>query len=131
MTLARLGDFRSFMKFLSFSALGGITTHYLMNPRSKLPVNAKNLVVTTGCDSGLGYSMAIHLHDTLKMSVVACVHHLNSKGSDKLRSQFATSNRFHIVELELAQKESIVKVEKFVRELIEKNKDLRKFNNRS
>lgn len=127
MSLARLGDFKSFIKFLSFSALGGITTHYLMNPRTKLPVNAKNLVVTTGCDSGLGYSMAIYCHETLKMSVVACVHHLNSKGSIKLKDQFGNSNRFHMVQLELAQKESIAKAEKFVRELLEKNKDLRKF----
>lgn len=127
MSLARFGDLTSFAKFISFSTLGAVTTYYLMNPRQKVPVNENNVVVTTGCDSGLGYSMAIHCHNSLNMTVVACVQFLNSKGALKLQDQFATSKRFHIVELEVTKNVSVETVNKFVEEILQKNKDLSKF----
>lgn len=127
MALSRLGDLSSFAKFLSFSALGGFTTYYLMNPRQKQIVNAKSLVVTTGCDSGLGYSMTLHCHNSLNMSVVACVHNINSKGASKLKSQLSSSNRFHIIELDVVKSESVDALTKFVNELLEKNKELSEF----
>lgn len=126
MSLARFGDLTSFAKFASFSALGGITTYYLMNPREKRTVNSRNLIITTGCDSGLGYSIVLHCHDSLNMSVVACVHHLGSKGAMKLTDMFASSSRFHLVELEITKNESIQTVRKFVEDLLEKNKELSK-----
>lgn len=54
MSLSRLGDFTSFLKFCSLSAFGGLTTYFLMNPRTKRTVSPKDVIVTTGCDSGLG-----------------------------------------------------------------------------
>lgn len=130
MSLARFGDLTGFAKFVSFSALGAVTTYYLMNPRQKLPVSANNVVVATGCDSGLGYSMAIHCHNSLNMSVVACVRHLDSKGAMKLKDQFATSKRFHVVELEVTKSVSVENVSKFVKDLLLKNKELRKKHNK-
>lgn len=126
MSLARFGDLTSFAKFASFSAIGGVVTYYLMNPRQKLPVSGKNVVVTTGCDSGLGYSMAIHCHNNLNMSVVACVQHLTSRGAMKLKDQFADSNRFHIVELEVTNNVSVQMAMQYVKELLDKNKNLSK-----
>lgn len=126
MSLARFGNFAAFSKFLSLSVLGGITTYYLANPRYKRCVDGRNVVVTTGCDSGLGYSIAVHCHNVLKMSVVACVHHRNSKGAVKLKDLFSASDRFHIVELEVTKNESIASVNKFLVELLQKNEDLRK-----
>jgi hypothetical protein len=58
------------------------------------------------------------------MSVVACVHNLSSKGALKLKNAFGESNRSHLVKLEVTEDESAVAVEKFVKELLEKNKDL-------
>lgn len=95
-----------------------------MNPRQKLTVSAQNVVVTTGCDSGLGYSLAIHCHNNLNMSVVACVRKLNSKGASKLKDLFADSKHFHMVELEITKSESVESVTKFVGDLLEKNKEL-------
>lgn len=129
MSLARLGDFTSFMKFLTFSALSGATTYYLMNPRIKRNMNSRNVIVTTGCDSGLGYSLAIHCHNTLNMSVVACVQYLNSKGASKLNEMFSASERFHMVELEVTKNESVETAKDFVDKLLEKNKELRKNRN--
>lgn len=127
MALAKFGDFSSFLKFVSFSTLGGATTYYLMNQRSRRSVNAREVIVTTGCDSGLGYSIAVHCHNVLNMSVVACVQHPDSKGAIKLRNMFGSSTRFHIVELEITKPEKIKAVNEFVQGLLEKNKDLREF----
>lgn len=126
MSLSRFGDVASLAKFLSFSALGGITTYYLMNPREKRSMNSKNVIVATGCDSGLGYSVAVHCHNNLNMSVVACVHSLGSKGALKLKDLFSGSNRSHLLELEITKSNSVQAVKKFVEELLEKNKELRK-----
>lgn len=119
-------DFAGFSKFVSFSALGGFTTWWLMNPREKKTVNTKNVIVTTGCDSGLGYSLAIYCHDKLNMSVIACIHQSDSRGATKLREMFSSSKRFHMVQLEVTKSESINRVEQFVRELLDKNKELGK-----
>lgn len=73
MALAKLGDISSFLKFVSFSTLSGATTYFLMNQRSKRSVNAREVIVTTGCDSGLGYSIAVHCHNVLNMTIIACV----------------------------------------------------------
>lgn len=128
MALSKIGDFGSFLKFVSFSTLGGATTYYLMNQRSRRSVNAREVIVTTGCDSGLGYSIAIHCHNVLNMSVVACCQHLDSPGVAKLRNMFGNSSRFHIVELEITKPEKIEAVNEFVQSLLQKNKDLRKFS---
>lgn len=85
MALSRFGDFTSFLKFVSFSALSGATTYYLMNPRETRCMSSKDVIVATGCDSGLGYSVAVHCHSKLNMSVVACVHNIRSKGALKLK----------------------------------------------
>lgn len=127
MALAKFGDFGSFFKFVSFSTLGGATTYYLMNQHSKRSVNAREVVITTGCDSGLGYSIAVHCHNVLNMSVVACVQHQESKGSVKLRNMFGNSSRFHIAELDITKPEKIMAVHEFVQDLLEKNKDLREY----
>lgn len=126
MSLARFGDFSSFAKFLSFSALGGVTTYYLMNPRERRSMSSKNVIVATGCDSGLGFSVALHCHINLNMAVVACVHNLNSKGALKLKDVFSDSNRSHLLELEITKNESIQALTKFIENLLEQNKELRK-----
>lgn len=127
MSLARIGDFTSFVKFISFSAIGGFTTYWLMNPRQKKVLSEKNLIVATGCDSGLGYSMAIHCHNSLNASVVACVHKLNSKGALNLKDQFGSSKRFHLVELEVTRNDSVESLAEFVQDILGKNKELRKW----
>lgn len=126
MALSRIGDFSlsALMKFVSFSALGGITSYYLMNPRERRLMNSKNLIVATGCDSGLGYSAAIHCHRHLNMAVVACVHDINSKGAKNLKEIFSESNRSYLVELEITEDASVKNLEKFLRDLLGKNKQL-------
>lgn len=122
--LLKRPDFLSFVKFAGFSTFSGLVTHYLMNPREKSRVNSSHVVVATGCDSGLGYTMALHCHEKLQMSVVACVHQLNSTGAMKLKKLLENSDRFHMIELEITKDESINGVKKFVNKLLESNQHL-------
>lgn len=124
--LLKKPDILSFCKFASFSVFSGATTWWLMNPREKKIINEKNLVVITGCDSGLGFSMTLHCHDTLKMSVLACIHNKDSKGAEKFSEIFKHSNRFHMMELEITQDNSINKVKNFIEDLLNEKKDLGK-----
>lgn len=125
MSLARFNfSFASVAKFVSLNALGGVVSYYLMNARQKRTVNSKHLLVATGCDSGLGYSIALHCHNTLNMSVVACVHQLTSKGAGKLKDLTSNSNRFHMIELDVTKQDSVESVKKYVDNLLESNKEL-------
>lgn len=98
-----------------------------MNPREKKLVNERNLVVATGCDSGLGYSIAVHCHENLKMAVLACVHQKTSKGAEKLRTMFDGSDRFHMIELEITKDDSINEVKSFIEDLLNEKRDLGNF----
>lgn len=124
--LLKKPDILSFLKFSALSTFSGATTYYLMNPREKRLLNEKNLVVTTGCDSGLGYSMAVHCHEKLKLSVVACVYKKSSKGAQKLMTMFENSKRFHICELDVTRDSSINELRRFVEDLLEKQEEFGK-----
>jgi hypothetical protein len=58
------------------------------------------------------------------MSVVACVHNLTSKGAMELKDLFAATNRSQLVELDVTKNDSVVAAEKFLKEFLEKNKEL-------
>ncbi|KAG5669395.1 hypothetical protein PVAND_017282 [Polypedilum vanderplanki] len=122
--LLKRPDFYSFVKFAGLSTFSGLVTHYLMNPVEKKLVDERNVLIATGCDSGLGYSIAIHCHEKLNISVIACVQHLKSPGAEKLRNMFEKSKRFHLVELEITKDDSIDNVRKYVQNFFERNEDL-------
>ena len=127
--LLKKPDFISFFKFAGLSSLSMFKTYKLVNPRDKRPINEKNVVVATGCDSGLGFSMAIHCHEKLKMSIIACVLNKQSSGAQKLKEMFVSSERFHLIELDVTKDESIDAVRKFVHEILEDKNELGKQKN--
>jgi NAD(P)-dependent dehydrogenase (short-subunit alcohol dehydrogenase family) len=120
-------DLASFIKFATLSFFSGVTTYILANPRGKRLLSEKNLIVTTGCDSGLGYSIAVHCHEKLKASIVACVHQKHSRGAEKLKAKFGNSKRFHMCELDVTQNSSINELRRFVEELLETKEELGNF----
>ena len=122
--LLKRPDLLSLVKFAGFSTFSGLVTHYLMNARERKPVTARNVLIATGCDSGLGYSMAIHGHDHLSLSVIACVQRLKSPGAENLRQMYQHSKRFHLVELEITRDDSIDCMRAFVEDFFAKNADL-------
>jgi 3-hydroxybutyrate dehydrogenase len=112
--LLKRPDFLSLVKFSAFSGVSALTSYFLMNAREKHSMNGKNVIVTTGCDSGLGFSIAIYCHEKLNMCVISCVNNHKSRGALKLREMFGNSNRFHMIELEITKDESIEHVRKYV-----------------
>lgn len=62
----------------------GLSSYYVLNIRDEM--NLKHLVVITGCDSGLGYSLALHCRD-LGATVMAGVLEPTGKAIENLRSK--------------------------------------------
>ncbi|EDW23810.1 GL23722 [Drosophila persimilis] len=78
--------------------------------RSQLPVDGRNVILITGCDSGLGHCLAVYCHNVLSMTVVSCCHNLKSDGArllQQLSSQGDERRRMHTLELDLLQPCSI------------------------
>uniref|UniRef100_A0A8D8US84 D-beta-hydroxybutyrate dehydrogenase, mitochondrial n=1 Tax=Cacopsylla melanoneura TaxID=428564 RepID=A0A8D8US84_9HEMI len=73
-------------------------------------------VFITGCDTGLGYSMAVYCKETLKLSVIASCVNQNSVGAQNLDKLGIT-----VVELDLGNDTSITNCAKFVEEYIRNN----------
>jgi hypothetical protein len=47
-------DFLSFLKFSALSTVSGLISYKLVNAVEMKRVNERNVLITTGCDSGLG-----------------------------------------------------------------------------
>ncbi|XP_034940009.1 D-beta-hydroxybutyrate dehydrogenase, mitochondrial, partial [Chelonus insularis] len=56
--------------------------YFFKNPRREL--KNKDSIIVTGCDTGLGYSLALHCSNHLNISVIAAVHNIDSLGSKNL-----------------------------------------------
>ncbi|XP_059475136.1 D-beta-hydroxybutyrate dehydrogenase, mitochondrial-like isoform X2 [Neocloeon triangulifer] len=73
-------------------------------------------VFISGCDSGLGYSLAVHCHDKLGLTVFAGC--LKPEGEGAFRLSQRGSNRMHIVPLDITKTDSVEKAKKTVYNLI-------------
>lgn len=92
--------------------------------RNKKIGNENDLVIITGCDSGLGYNMAIKCHN-LGMNVVACVLNQNSDGANYLIKNYGKS-RLNVLELDLKKSDTILRTHNSVQDLLKKNNNLSK-----
>ncbi|XP_011305865.1 estradiol 17-beta-dehydrogenase 2 [Fopius arisanus] len=57
---------------------------FYFNRRSFRRITKRDTIVLTGCDSGLGYNLALHCHKNLSARVIAGVHRKNSLGAQEL-----------------------------------------------
>lgn len=73
-------------------------------------------VFISGCDSGLGYSLAIHCHDKLGLTVFAGCLRPDSEGAFRLSRR--ESNRMHIIPLDVTKAESISYAQETVTALV-------------
>ena len=55
----------------------------------------EKVIFITGCDSGFGYSLALHCHKNTDLTVVAGCHNANSPGSQSLTR--SSDGRIHVV----------------------------------
>lgn len=113
------------IKYIGLATLVGGGIISFLNYKKTKKVNENDLVIITGCDSGLGYTMALKCHN-LGMSVVACVLNKTSEGAIKLQEN-CDKSRFFIQELDLKNSETISNARKSVLDLFNKNKKLSKY----
>nr|QQD86580.1 short-chain dehydrogenase/reductase [Sogatella furcifera] len=94
---------------------------YSLSPK-RLAVNQSDIVLVTGCDSGIGFSAAKHCHK-LGYSVVASVMDLHSAGAKSLRN--LDNKSMSIVKLDLTKSADINSCVEHVRSLIDANSEYR------
>ncbi|XP_015585494.1 D-beta-hydroxybutyrate dehydrogenase, mitochondrial [Cephus cinctus] len=99
-------------------ALGSVCWYWIKNIKDKIKAN--QAVIITGCDSGLGYSLALHCH-SLGATVIAGVLRKDSVGAKDL-----IRNGIKVSPLDITNVESVKNFETFVGELLkQKNLTLR------
>ncbi|KAH8359455.1 hypothetical protein KR093_006807 [Drosophila rubida] len=89
--------------------------------RRQLSVGERQVVLVTGCDSGLGHSLAVYCHQTLNMTVISCCHNLQSQGAQllqQLNEDGAREQRMHTWQLDLLQPDSIQQLQVKLQQLL-------------
>lgn len=91
------------------------------NVKSYEEIKEGDAIVITGCDSGLGYSLALHGQKNIGVQVLAGVHSSTSLGAQQL-----VKNGIKIFQLELKNPESIELFTKSIKDELKAEK-YRKF----
>ncbi|XP_054289393.1 D-beta-hydroxybutyrate dehydrogenase, mitochondrial-like [Macrosteles quadrilineatus] len=93
--------------------------------RRKRRLSADRLVVAiTGCDSGIGYSTALHCH-CRGFTVVAAVLDLNSSGAQDLLRIAQISGRLEVVMVDVRHSQDISRLVDRVSSLLDNNNNLK------
>ncbi|KAL1456817.1 hypothetical protein WDU94_001515 [Cyamophila willieti] len=100
--------------------IGSAAIFYIMKRYYSTPAavqyNTSSAVFITGCDTGLGYSMAVYCKETFKLNVIASCVSRNSVGAQMLDKLGIT-----VVELDLGNDTSTTNCGKFVEEYVTNN----------
>lgn len=129
MELLRREEYAVVTKYMAIAGaatIGTMAAIALLNKRYARSVSRNNLAVITGCDSGLGYAFANYCHEKLGMTVVAFVHDEDSLGAKNLRNSHAECESFHVHNLDVVRVDLSDAAYKFVRDLLDKDPNLRK-----
>lgn len=94
--------------------------------RRQLNVGERQVVLVTGCDSGLGHSLAVYCYNALNMTVISCCHNLESQGARLLqqindREDETRQHKMLTWELDLLQPASIELVQVKLEKLLSNN----------
>lgn len=104
-------------------AATGAGLMYIMIPKEKRQLSRNNIVVITGCDSGLGHAMVRHL-SMMPITIVATFLNLQSEGALLIKSIFEQKNRqaiCHLIEMDIVKPGDIAELVRFVTEVIRSN----------
>lgn len=137
------------IKYVSFTSFGiGVVFSIIKrNYQRKQTVNERNLILITGCDSGLGcvndeniyiflgltmsffllhrYNMALYCNLELNMFVCAACLNMDSEGARKLLEQ-CDPKRILLIELDIRKSASILHIEKTITNLLSNDSNLSK-----
>ncbi|CAD6994437.1 unnamed protein product [Ceratitis capitata] len=87
----------------------------------KLKMTPKNVILITGCDSGLGHSLAMYCH-SLNMTVISACHNVNSDGARLLR-ELDDSKRMLTIEVDLLKEETITHAYQYLTDMLHTNNE--------
>uniref|UniRef100_A0A1A9W6I3 Uncharacterized protein n=1 Tax=Glossina brevipalpis TaxID=37001 RepID=A0A1A9W6I3_9MUSC len=87
----------------------------------QLNVSPSNIILITGCDSGLGYALSVFCH-SLNMTVISACHNIKSNGARALQN-LNDSKRIITIELDLLKPDTIRNAQHKLKELIDNNPD--------
>ncbi|XP_042222815.1 uncharacterized protein LOC121867125 [Homarus americanus] len=110
--LSALGVVSCLLAFITLWLLTAAS--YLYTADMKLPVSGKSVVVT-GCDTGFGNTLALHL-DKLGFRVFACCLHAGGEGANRLRRE--GSSRLHVLQMDVTNQEQLDKAAQEVKHLL-------------
>ncbi|XP_055324349.1 D-beta-hydroxybutyrate dehydrogenase, mitochondrial isoform X2 [Sitodiplosis mosellana] len=110
-------------KYFSFSSIGAGIMYFLIQRNRKKTVNERNVILITGCDSGLGFNMALYCNLNLNMFVCAACLNTCSEGAQKLLDQ-CNPKRLLLVELDIRKSASILHIEKTIMNLLSSDSNL-------
>lgn len=117
------GSGMKILKYVTFSTIGAGLVFSLIQRNRQKPINARNVILITGCDSGLGFNMAVYCNRQLNMFVCAACLSMNSEGARKILEQ-CNPNRLLLIELDIRKSASILHVEKTITNLLTNNTHL-------
>lgn len=108
------------VKTLSVIGLSALSLIYIFQETPKLKPSTKKVVFITGCDCGIGYSLAQHIVD-LGFTVFAGFLSLDSKGSKEIRRKYGCD--IIQVQLDITDSSSIKAAIQALQHLLKKNPD--------
>ncbi|GAB1863843.1 Estradiol 17-beta-dehydrogenase 2 [Camponotus japonicus] len=104
---------------LSMVSLGGATLYYISKRRWK--IKSRDLIVITGCNSGLGYSLAMHCR-AQGAAVLAGVHELGAVPKSNPTIKSLRDEGVIVHHLDITNEDSVCKFGKRVKELLEERR---------
>jgi 3-hydroxybutyrate dehydrogenase len=117
------GSLQEIMMYAGITTAAATVILCYVNAREQRKVDASKVVLITGCDSGLGYNIALKCH-ALNMTVVAACHSERSEGAQQLQQK--CSKRLRVIELDITKKESVVRAHKFVGNMLAEDQTMSK-----
>ncbi|XP_037952996.1 D-beta-hydroxybutyrate dehydrogenase, mitochondrial-like [Teleopsis dalmanni] len=88
----------------------------------QVKMSPDNVIFITGCDSGLGFSLALFCHRALNMTVISACHNIDSDGA-KMLQKLSDTKRMLTIELDLLKQSTIAHAHKITNELLTQNRD--------
>ncbi|KAL3285586.1 hypothetical protein HHI36_000116 [Cryptolaemus montrouzieri] len=105
-------DSSNLLRTATIVCITGSCLLYVLHTSERAVPSSKYVVFITGCDSGLGFSLAQHIAD-MGFTVIAGFFNLKSKGAQAITDKYS-ENQITPVNLDLTDPNSITQVVKYV-----------------
>ncbi|XP_031637542.1 D-beta-hydroxybutyrate dehydrogenase, mitochondrial [Contarinia nasturtii] len=117
------GNRSKILKYITFSWISAAVLCSLIQRNRQKTLSERNVILITGCDSGLGFNMALYCNLKLNMFVCAACLNTRSEGALQLLAQ-CNPKRFLLLELDIRKSASILHIEKTITNLLQSDDNL-------